>query len=51
MTIRKPVDYLKIARGLTARRRAGPCAPAPSVPSRRRSRAPSDENPPPTLRL
>jgi hypothetical protein len=34
MTIRKPVDYLKIARQLTARRRAGTIAsPAPSVPS------------------
>jgi hypothetical protein len=36
MTIRKPVDYLKIARRLTAQRRGGAIAPpAPSVPSRR----------------
>jgi hypothetical protein len=35
MTIRKPVDYLEIARQLTARRRGGTIAsPAPSVPSR-----------------
>jgi hypothetical protein len=34
MTIRKPVDYLKIARRLTARRRDGTIAsPAPSVPA------------------
>jgi DNA polymerase I-like protein with 3'-5' exonuclease and polymerase domains len=34
MTIRKPVDYLKIARQLTARRRDGTIAsPAPSVPT------------------
>jgi DNA polymerase I len=36
MTIRKPVDYLKIARRLTVQRRGGAIAsPAPSVPSRR----------------
>jgi DNA polymerase I-like protein with 3'-5' exonuclease and polymerase domains len=36
MTIRKPVNYLKIARRLTAQRRGGAIAPpAPSVPSRR----------------
>ena len=36
MTIRKPVDYLKIAKRLTAQRRGGAIAPpAPSVPSRR----------------
>ena len=35
MTIRKPVDYLKIARRLTTQRRGGAIAPpAPSVPSR-----------------
>src|SRR5215213_9714136 len=36
MTIRKPVDYLKIARRLTAHRRGGALAsPAPSIPSPR----------------
>jgi hypothetical protein len=36
MAIRKPVDYLKIARQLTAQRRGGTIAPpAPSIPSRR----------------
>jgi DNA polymerase I len=36
MTIRKPVNYLKIARRLTAQRRGGAIAsPAPSIPSRR----------------
>jgi hypothetical protein len=36
MTIRKPVNYLKIARRLTAQRRGGAIAPpAPSVLSRR----------------
>src|SRR5687767_2552203 len=36
MTIRKPVNYLKIAKRLTAQRRDGAIAPpAPSVPSRR----------------
>ena len=36
MTIRKPVNYLKIARQLTAQRRGGAIAsPAPSIPSRR----------------
>ena len=36
MTIRKPVNYLKIARRLTACRRDGTIAsPAPSIPSRR----------------
>ena len=36
MTIRKPVDYLKIAKRLTTQRRGGAIAsPAPSIPSRR----------------
>ncbi len=36
MTIRKPVDYPKIAKRLTAQRRGGIIAPpSPSVPSRR----------------
>jgi DNA polymerase I-like protein with 3'-5' exonuclease and polymerase domains len=36
MTIRKPIDYLKKARRLTAQRRGGAIAPpAPSAPSRR----------------
>jgi DNA polymerase I len=36
MTIRKPVDYLKIAKRLSAQRRGGAIAPpAPPVPSRR----------------
>ena len=36
MTIRKPVNYLKIARRLTVQRRGGTIAsPAPSMPSRR----------------
>jgi len=36
MTIRKPVNYLKIARRLTVQRRGGAIAsPAPSIPSRR----------------
>src|SRR5918995_1960903 len=36
MTIRKPIDYLKIARRLTVQRRDGAIAsPAPSIPSRR----------------
>src|ERR671910_576616 len=36
MTIRKPVDYLKMAKRLTVQRRGGTIAsPAPSMPSRR----------------
>jgi hypothetical protein len=36
MTIRKPVDYLKIARQLTTQRRGGTIAsPTPSAPSSR----------------
>src|SRR5215217_3673335 len=49
MTIRKPVDYLKIARRLTARRRDGTIAsPAPSIPSCR-SDAVRQEAPVPAL--
>jgi hypothetical protein len=51
MTIRKPVDYLKLARQLTARRRDGIIAsPTPSVPSRPSDTAqPEAQEPAPEL--
>jgi DNA polymerase-1 len=49
MTIRKPVNYLKMAKRLTAQRRDGTIAsPAPSIPSRR-SDAVRQEAPEPAL--